>query len=231
MQSSSASRHIPGRASTGRLRGHRCGSVLRAGLARGAWPSGCRVRRARARRRATMSGRSAERSTRSVGIGGEVEQPDAGRVAGNLELPVAVADGFVGARSPEQGARHGGRVRGHEGQEVHAIDNAAGGERRAGCGGERREDIDELNGHGEALAGCDPRRPADEEGCSDAAFEEGALPSPIGLVDIAEARVPSAAVVVGEDDDGVLVDAFSLERRHHLSDAAVERSDHGSVDA
>ena len=84
------------------------------------------------------------------------------------------------------------------------------GKRRAGCGGERREDIDELDGHGQALAGRDPRRPADEEGRSDAAFEEGALPSPIGLVDFAEARIPSAAVVVGEDDDCVLVDPFAL---------------------
>ena len=79
-------------------------------------------------------------------------------------------------------------------------------------------------------AGSEMRSPAaifagqrTKRGRSDSAFEEGPLPAAVGLVDIIEARIPSAAIVVGEDDDGIVVEPLRLERRHHLAHAAVER--------
>ena len=118
-----------------------------------------------------------------------------------------------------------------EGKQVDAVDHSASRKRRTGGGGQRRQDVDELRRLRDALPGSNPRWPADEERCPYSAFEEGAFPSAVWLVDVVEPGIPGAAIIVGEDDDRVLVDPLRLERSHYLADAAVERADHRSIDA
>src|SRR5690348_12825128 len=104
----------------------------------------------------------------------------------DLELPVTVADGLVTARPPEQGALDRRGVIDGEGQDVDAIDHSALGQGCAGCGGQCRQDVDEVNRLRNPLASGNLRRPADEEWRPDSAFEEGPFPAAVRLVDVVE---------------------------------------------
>src|SRR3546814_10501383 len=45
------------------------------------------------------------------------------------------------------------------------------------------------------------------------------------------AVVPGTAIVAGEDDERIVVDAGALELGHHVADAAVKLRDHRAIDA
>ena len=65
----------------------------------------------------------------------------------------------------------------------------------------------------------------------DAPLEEGRFPAAIRPVDVGKADIVGAAVVGGEDHQGVVVQALVLQRLQHPTDVAVQVADHGAVDA
>ena len=116
-----------------------------------------------------------------------------------------------------------------ERQQVDAVHRPIGRHGGARGGGNGGENVDMLDRHWQALAGGDVSRPADEEGHTDAAFEEGPLPAAIGLVDVGQARIAWPAIVIGEDDHRIVVDPLSSEGREDFADTAVERPHHRSI--
>ena len=102
---------------------------------------------------------------------------------------------------------------------------------RARRSGDGREDVDVPRHVGARRSRRDLRRPAHEEGGADAALEEGRLPPAIGCVEVRDAGVPGAAIVAGEDDEGVVVDPRRLQLGHHVADPPVELRDHRAIDA
>src|ERR1700730_2129190 len=103
--------------------------------------------------------------------------------------------------------------------------------RVAGSGKERRKPVQPGDNTVLDLPGRHLARPADQAGHAEAAFHDGAFA-------LRERRLSAvwpgeylSAVVGGEDDDGVVVDAHVLELLHHDADVVVELRHAGLMDA
>lgn len=109
--------------------------------------------------------------------------------------------------------------------------------------GRRRSDAGKLAGGGEEIdktarlgAGggfFDPGRPVGNEGDADAALEEVAFAAAERAVGLQHAGMVTAlevrAIVAGEEDQGVLIEALAGERGGDLADGVIERPDQGGV--
>ena len=70
-----------------------------------------------------------------------------------------------------------------------------------------------------------------KDGHPNPAFKQRDLPAAIGLVDLRKPQISGTAIVAGEDDDRVFRQAFLFELVHDATNAAIDRAQHGGIDA
>ena len=118
-----------------------------------------------------------------------------------------------------------------KGQQIHAVQNFVFGGRCLRCGQGGCENVQVADGlrvlrsFGQALG------PFHEKWHADAAFIKSGFPAAKGFVQIRHPDVVRAAVVAGENNQGVVIQALVFEVLQHAADVAVQRADHGRVDA
>ena len=118
------------------------------------------------------------------------------------------------------------RLARERGPEVGPVE--VGGDLRPGERGERRMQVDHVDGVRELLPAREAPPRDDERGHADAAFEQ--LPLPAGERRVVRAERGSAAVVAREHEDGLAIDALALERLDDASDRGVQHLDHRRED-
>ena len=169
------------------------------------------------------------------------------------EFPVAVDDGGDGGGAPSVGAgaevagevlEDGGAFQGRggvfeEGDEAFAVLWLISGGLGGGDFDQGGVEIDVDGRDAAGRAGFGDAGPADDEGDAGAAFVEAAFAAAEGGVvgDVAaffhEAFAfvaADAAVVAGEDEDGVVAEVEFIKLGHDATDAFVDAGDHGGVD-
>ncbi len=150
------------------------------------------------------------------------------------QLPVAAADGAVGefvsaavvGEVPEEiGAGELG-LAGEFTEQADAVDFAACGQGAADDLADGGQDVDAANGGGAGGIGGDDAGPFEQPGFANAAFVSVAFARAEGLV-VGDGF--EAAVVGGEDDQGVTGEVEGFDFVEHGADGVVDTLDHGGV--
>ena len=117
-----------------------------------------------------------------------------------------------------------------EGKQVHSVDRAVLRKRNSRGSRRSRVDIEAVNRSFDDPPGRNSRRPLQEVGHVNSTLEEADLPATEGTIHLGQADVVRAAVVGGEEDQGVLFEAVSAQRIEYATDASVEGAHHRGVD-